>query len=56
MGGMTLETKYVHLRASRGGRRADGRLAGFLGARLGRWHVFFVAMLRRVKPPSDGPR
>ena len=56
MCGMTLETKYVHLRrAVEVGARIDSWRVSWAGG-WDRCQVFFVAMLVRVKPAPDDRR
>ena len=56
MCGMTVETKYVHLRrAVAVGERIDGGRVSW-GGGWDRCQVFFVAMLVRVKPAADDRR
>lgn len=53
---MTLESKYIHLRQPVA---VGGQIEGWRVSWVGGWDrckVFFVVMLVRVKPPSDGPR
>ena len=56
MCGMTLETKYVHLRrAVAVGARIDSWRVSWAGG-WDRCQVFFVAMLVRGKPAADDRR